>query len=120
MTDYSELHKLLLEERTRLQSELDNLDRETHDADEEREGSPFGKREEEATEVYEFEKRMALKNELEETLVKVERALDKYEAGKYGICDVCEQPIAVERLEALPHASLCINCKALQTKNAKN
>lgn len=30
---------------------------------------------------------------------------------KYGICEECEEPIAFERLDALPHARLCIRCK---------
>lgn len=41
----------------------------------------------------------------------VNRALKKMELGTYGICERCGQPIAVERLEALPWAILCIGCK---------
>lgn len=41
----------------------------------------------------------------------VNRALKKMELGTYGICERCGQPIAVERLEALPWAILCIDCK---------
>lgn len=41
----------------------------------------------------------------------VNRALKKMELGTYGICERCGQPIAVERLEALPWAILCIACK---------
>ena len=41
----------------------------------------------------------------------VNRALKKMELGTYGICERCSKPIAVERLEALPWAILCIDCK---------
>lgn len=41
----------------------------------------------------------------------VNRALKKMELGTYGICERCGKPIAVERLEALPWAILCIDCK---------
>ncbi len=41
----------------------------------------------------------------------VNRALTKMELGTYGICERCGQPIAIERLEALPWAILCIDCK---------
>ncbi|HEX9123838.1 MAG TPA: TraR/DksA C4-type zinc finger protein [Actinomycetota bacterium] len=41
----------------------------------------------------------------------VNRALTKMELGTYGICERCGQPIAIERLEALPWALLCIDCK---------
>ena len=81
-----------------------------------REGSPFGKREEEATESFELEKRLALEKQLKDHIAKVERALHKFEEGTYGLCDNCRQPIALARLEALPEVSLCVDCKA---KNAK-
>ncbi len=31
--------------------------------------------------------------------------------GKYGLCEECEEEIGFERLDALPHARLCIQCK---------
>lgn len=45
-----------------------------------------------------------LRNELEE----VERALAKLEAGTYGRCETCNEPIALARLEAMPAARYCI------------
>ncbi len=41
----------------------------------------------------------------------VDRALTKMELGTYGICERCGQPIGAERLEALPWAILCFDCK---------
>lgn len=41
----------------------------------------------------------------------VNRALMKMELGTYGVCESCGKPIAIERLEALPWAILCIDCK---------
>jgi len=41
----------------------------------------------------------------------VERALAKMDAGTYGTCERCGKPIGPERLEALPWAVLCIECK---------
>jgi RNA polymerase-binding transcription factor len=43
----------------------------------------------------------------------VERALVKLEEGTYGRCDRCGNPIGDERLEAIPWALLCIDCKKL-------
>lgn len=85
-------------------------------AEERRDGSPFGKREEEATQSFELEKRLALEKQIKENLATVERALEKLDKGTYGLCDMCGKTIAPDRLEALPHATLCLNCKA---KNAK-
>ncbi len=41
----------------------------------------------------------------------VNRALTKMDLGTYGLCESCGKPIAPERLEALPWAILCIDCK---------
>jgi DnaK suppressor protein len=41
----------------------------------------------------------------------VDRALEKMARGGYGTCERCGNPIAPERLEALPWAILCIDCK---------
>jgi DnaK suppressor protein len=120
MTDTSEIYNHLLKERERLNKELEELKVKVGPADERREGSPFGKREEEATEVMELEKRMALEKQVIDSLSKINRAIQKYEAGTYGICDQCGKPIEPGRLEALPHAVLCLNCRASQTKNTRS
>ncbi len=41
----------------------------------------------------------------------IERALERIEAGTYGICPDCNEPIPVERLEAVPTATRCVPCK---------
>ena len=117
--DFNILRSRLESERKRLLEELEQLKATVRPADERREGSPFGKREEEATESFELEKRLTLEKRIREQLVEVERALQKFEDGTYGLCDSCGQVIDPARLEALPQASLCLNCKALQAKNAK-
>ncbi len=120
MADFTELHERLKQEQMQLNSELQRLKAEGKSADGQREGSPFGKREEGATEAFELEKRMALERRLTDVLAEVERALKKYEAGIYGICDLCSRPIEPARLEALPQANLCLECKAHQAKNARS
>jgi DnaK suppressor protein len=102
-----------------LSEELEQMKTTVRPADERREGSPFGKREEEATESFELEKRLTLEKRIREQLAEVEHALQKFEEGTYGLCDNCGQPIPPDRLEALPQASLCLKCKELQGKNAK-
>lgn len=119
MGDYSKLYERLKEANQQLTKKLDQLTTLGKPQEERREGSPFGKREEEASETFELEKRLALEKKLRDTLAEIEHALQKYEAGIYGICDSCGQPIEQERLEALPQASLCLKCKARQAKDAK-
>lgn len=106
-------------EHKRLTDELAQLQTNASSAEERREGSPFGKREEEATETLELEKRLALENRIRQEMAKVEHALEKIEKGTYGKCDNCGKSIDPQRLEALPQASLCLNCKALLVKNGK-
>ncbi|OGO58456.1 MAG: hypothetical protein A2025_03570 [Chloroflexi bacterium RBG_19FT_COMBO_47_15] len=120
MTNFSELYERLKQEQVRLKHELQQLKAEEKSADEQREGSPFGKREEGATEAFELEKRLALERRLSDVLAEVEHALKKYEAGTYGICDLCSRSIEPARLEALPQATLCLECKAHQAKNARS
>jgi DnaK suppressor protein len=55
---------------------------------------------------------LALVEGLRRNLADVERALDKIERGEaFGLCERCHEPVAPERLEALPWARLCIACK---------
>ena len=115
------LRSRLEQEQKRLTQELEQLKASVRrPADERREGSPFGKREEEATESFELEKRLALEKQIKDKLAGIEHALHKFDEGTYGLCDECGQPIDPDRLEALPQASLCLSCKALLAKNAKS
>ena len=114
-----QLRARLESEQARLNEELEQLLASVSSLDERREGSPFGKREEEATETSELEKRLALEKRIREELASIDHALQKFEEGTYGSCDNCGQQIDPARLEALPQASLCLNCKALQAKNAR-
>jgi DnaK suppressor protein len=54
---------------------------------------------------------ISLVRALRSNLRLVDRALTKMDAGTYGICERCGRPIGPERLEALPWAMLCIDCK---------
>ena len=111
-----ELRSRLESEQKHLLSELEQIEIDARPSEVRREGSPFGKREEEATESLELEKRLADEKRVKTNLAEIEHALQKFEEGTYGLCDSCGQPIAPERLEALPQASLCFKCKE---KNAK-
>jgi len=50
----------------------------------------------------------ALAAQLRTELEEVERALTKLDDGTYGRCEVCDEPIAPARLEAMPSARFCI------------
>ena len=113
------LRARLESERKRLIEEMEQIKSTMRPADERREGSPFGKREEEATESYELERRLTLEKSIREQLAAVEHAIQKFDDGTYGLCDSCGKPIPPERLEALPQATLCLDCKERQAKDVK-
>ena len=116
---FEELGRRLNEERERLIKGLEQLRASAPAVGEAKEGSPYGKKEEGATEAMELETRLALERRSTEILSEVEHALQKLEQGTYGLCDACGQSIDMERLEIRPQANLCLACKTRQAKNAK-
>ncbi len=46
-----------------------------------------------------------------EEIVKIDEALLRLKEGKYGICQRCEEPIPLERLEVQPYAPFCVGCQ---------
>lgn len=44
-------------------------------------------------------------------LSNINEALVKIKKGNFGICEGCEEPIPLARLEALPNAAFCLKCK---------
>jgi DnaK suppressor protein len=47
---------------------------------------------------------------------KIDKALRKIDEGEYGLCEECDDPISLKRLQARPEAQLCIQCKEAQEK----
>ena len=62
-----------------------------------------------ASETYERELDEGLEEDAREQLRQIETALGRIESGEYGTCEVCGKEIPVERLEAMPSATLCID-----------
>jgi DnaK suppressor protein len=65
-----------------------------------------------ASEVFEQAKNLAVHTSLHRTLELVEKALQKMDKGVYGCCEKCGEPIDPARLKALPYAALCMACQA--------
>lgn len=51
------------------------------------------------------------RRQLEIRLKRIEAALAAMDAGKYGICRECKEPVSLNRLEALPEAPFCVPCQ---------
>lgn len=41
----------------------------------------------------------------------IDHALVRIDAGTFGTCEPCGAPIPFERLEAIPHARVCVACQ---------
>lgn len=64
-----------------------------------------------ATDVFEQTRNLALRRNLERLLERVEGAIRRLNAGTYGICEECGEEIPSARLDVLPYATLCIKCQ---------
>ena len=59
---------------------------------------------------------LSLEDNADHLLEAIDSALARVEAGSYGMCERCGHAIANERLEALPWATKCIECKRLEER----
>jgi RNA polymerase-binding protein DksA len=112
--DTEQFRGVLLEERTRVQAALENLREETAGTlyDDAGEESAYDNHlADTATETYDRELDYTLEENSEHVLGEIEAALARIAGGTYGICTNCGKPISEERLEALPWATLCIDCQ---------
>jgi RNA polymerase-binding protein DksA len=66
-----------------------------------------------ASQAVERERELALRSNLEDLLERVEKALAKIDEGEYGVCERCGEKISRERLKAVPHATMCVRCRAI-------
>jgi DnaK suppressor protein len=91
-----------------LQAEADSLteDREPGDVQFDEESG------EGDTLAVERERDLALSAQARAAIEMIDVAVAKIEAGTYGLCETCGKQIPEERLEALPHAALCVTCKS--------
>jgi DnaK suppressor protein len=104
-TDHAALVQRLLTRRAEFEAELARL---TAPPDEAAVVS-FGKRVGDGTtEAVERISTTLTARSIAASLAEVDRALEKVHAGTFGVCDVCGEAIAIERLEARPFTARCI------------
>ena len=61
--------------------------------------------------TFEREHEFAMTSNARHLLEQTERAVARIDAGTYGACESCGQPIGKARLMAFPRAVLCVTCK---------
>jgi DnaK suppressor protein len=53
-------------------------------------------------------------------LTLIDEALERVEAGEYGECINCAEPVQEKRLDAVPWARYCLKCQDLQERGLLN
>lgn len=63
-----------------------------------------------STIAFERSQSSALIHSAQHHLTEIDRAIERIDAGTFGVCESCGQPIAAGRLEARPWAHTCVSC----------
>jgi RNA polymerase-binding transcription factor DksA len=113
--DLKRFEDLLLGERQRLLRELGHLEknvlkRSLRETSGELSGYSFHMADV-GTDAMEREKAFHFASAEGRALLDVDDALRRLYGGEYGQCESCGNPVSAERLEVVPNARLCINCK---------
>ncbi len=106
---------LLLSERAVYQEQAKDLKAEADSLAQEREPGDVQFDEESGeggTVTVDRERDLALSAQALQAVAEIDAALGRIEAGTYGVCERCQQPIPKPRLRALPYARLCVACKS--------
>jgi RNA polymerase-binding transcription factor DksA len=111
--DTSQYRARLVEERERLVSAVDFLERDNKGSISDELGDIVTSGDENlgdsATATFDRELEQGLEEGAQQTLTAIDNALRKIEEGTYGTCEVCGKPIDPGRLAAIPWARLCID-----------
>jgi DnaK suppressor protein len=111
-TDITRFRDALHAERARVTAAIENLRLENPGSMEDETGDEVHDQHlgDIATAMHDRELDYTLADNEEQLLEDIDSALARIEDGTYGICTNCGKQIGEERLEALPWASLCIDC----------
>ena len=115
--ELKEVRKGLLEEIELHESEIHEAEGELEDL---LRGSGDGAGDDQAdagAKTFEREHEITLANNARDMLRQAEHALERLDAGTYGTCENCGNPIGKGRLQAFPRATLCVTCKTKQERH---
>ncbi len=97
-------------ERAQLLEQIADLDAEA-DVNNWREGGFDDDPADAGSASFERETAQSLSNHARRLLTQIDDALRRMDAGTYGRCESCGEYIEAERLEVLPYATMCMDCK---------
>jgi DnaK suppressor protein len=115
--DTERFRTLLQHERGRVERALGNLQDENPGSIEDEEEETFDNHlGDAATITFDREMDYSLEENSGHVLAAIDEALKRIEEGTFGTCARCGKPIAEARLEAMPYATKCIDCKRLEER----
>ena len=113
--DQEKYKKTLLALKGRLAGTVSGMRREAL----EKEGAPsLDALADHGTDLFDQDLTLSLLENEQETIQAIDEALQRLALGSYGACEHCSKPISKARLDALPHAKLCLACKEAEENGA--
>lgn len=109
----SKLKAALLEERGKLIEQINEHEKEIEEALQNESASeriPDPSTAEGGTLSFEYEMARELDEAAADRVRQIDHAMERMEAGTYGICEECGKDIPMERLKFMPHVTLCVEC----------
>jgi RNA polymerase-binding protein DksA len=117
--ELQDFKSLLVEERSELERQFDELEESALGASQSELSGEAAFDEEYAdsgTFTFERERDLSLAENLRDLMEQIDHALQRIEAGTFGICERCGKPIEKARMKALPYARLCIKDKQAEER----
>jgi DnaK suppressor protein len=115
--EISQVRQQLAEDVAELRIEIDRAESDIADRLRDAVGDAGDDQADVGAKAYEREHEFALTYNARELLAQTERALARIEAGTYGSCESCGEPIGKARLQAFPRATLCVTCKQREERH---
>ncbi len=111
MTEKQQAHfrKILLDWKAELSQDIDTTIHSMQD-----EATVFADPNDRATQESDMALELRNRDRERKLIKKIDETMGKIDSGDYGYCESCGVEIGLERLQARPTASLCIDCKTLE------
>lgn len=106
----------LVSDAARLEVELDHAAKELQDLMAESTDGAGADQADVGSTGLERDSELSLAANQRDLLYQTKKALSRLEAGSYGVCENCQEPIGKLRLMAFPRATLCMDCKRLEER----
>jgi RNA polymerase-binding protein DksA len=112
--DLAEIRQRLVQERQDLDKQIKDLEEESFQATQSDMTGEVGLDDDFAdagSATFDRENALSISNNMRDLINQIDNAIRRIDDGTYGTCERCGRPIDAARLKALPHASLCMDCK---------